>query len=268
MSNGKYEATFKLIVRGFSISAPAESVSMDGQIRISLGADGDEALLVISLDDVSEEAAAVQAERIAISVHEWLLLDLGNAIEEARPPRCIQASFKALDAPSAPTIRAATGVLALVGGTPSIVRGFGPERVSPILDRALLQLDVEQPAIAGMLYASRKMFRVAMETDDAVASFLICYSALSLAALFKLGRKNGGGQKGVDLLLMTEDASIRQRAVTRTDGTTSLETPWTEVRNQFVHAEDRGADPESAAKGMSTHLASLRDLTARILRKM
>lgn len=263
---GTLEARFRFDTHGMALTESVESVSSSGDFRVkvsSSASDNPTLDVLVTLDAPTLEQALRRAEAIVDAVYERFLLDLSPHVAGASKPVRVSHTFSG-GADGSMSQGLAVGMSLVVGVGVAVL---APLLVKPVVDRAVLGVEVGQSAIAARLYSARSMFRVAMETDDAVASYLVCYSALALAALFKLG-PNGRGQSKVDGLLLGEDPGISQRAVTRSGGYTATETIYTEIRNQFVHAEERGEDPAGAAQQMAASLAAFRDLTARILRKL
>lgn len=261
---GTLVATFRFNARGMTITESVESSTEQHHIKLSVVEPSrSELRLTVTLDASGEAVALERAQTISEALYERILLELTPYVAGAARPVRESHNFTDLDG-------GATVVgIAMCKSTASAesAASLSPALIKPILDRALLGVEVGQPAIAAMLYSARAMFRAAMQTNDAVASYLICYSALQLAALFKLGRQ-ATGQRDVDNLLMAEDISIQRLPIPQQDGSVRHETPFTTARNRFVHAEGRGADPEGATREMSGRLPAFRELTARILRKL
>jgi hypothetical protein len=234
--------------------------------RIALSAvdpDSPELRLEVTLDAPNEQIALKRTEAVAVAVYERMLLDLTPHVAGSTRPVHETHSF------TDPT-GGATAVGLSAGTSVAIATGvavLAPTLVNPVLERALLGVEAGQPVESAMVSA-REMYRAAMQTDDPVASYLICYSALHLVVQFKHGRR--AKQPDVDDLLMAEDSSIQRVRVLvqKEDGSSEVknETPFTTIRNRFVHAEERGKDPEGAARHMRDHLSTFRDLTARVLR--
>src|SRR5262249_42704718 len=106
-----------------------------------------------------------------------------------------------------------------------------------------IQLRATTPKVptSAQLYAAIEMFAAAIEAQNAVVRFLILYSALMLAALFKWHQ---GGQQQVDRLLLQTNSAIPTSACPRKMH--MQETLYTKLRNDLIHAEERGWDPPAA----------------------
>jgi hypothetical protein len=248
-------ASFRFNARGMSLTEPVESVTDQHHIVLSVvDPNGPELRLVVTLGASSEMLGLERAQTIADAVYERMLLDLAPYVAGSARPLREKHTFTDLTGGSTPGGATIVGLsLGMVVAIAEGVASLDPVLVKPSLDRALLGVEVGQPAIAAMVYSARAMYRVAMQTNDPVASYLICYSALHLAALFKRG-PHATQQRNVDDLLMAEDARVQRLPVPQHDGSIKHETPFTTCRNRFVHAEGRGADPEGAAREMSDRL--------------
>lgn len=261
---GTLEARFRFDTRGMSLADDVESVSSNGgfRVRVSATASDNPTLNVeVQLEARTEQEGLVRAQAIVEAVYRRFLLDLSSYVAGATRPVRVGHAFTGPGSEGVATGRAAGTSVAIGVGVSVLDRSL----VKPVLDCAVAGVEAGQLSTTAVLHAAQHMFRVAMETHDAVASYLICYSALALVAPFRRGA-SARGQGHVDRLLMAEDPTIVQRAIVRHDGRSVMESPFTEARNDFVHAEDRGQDPENAARAMSSRLAAFRDLTARILR--
>jgi hypothetical protein len=93
-----------------------------------------------------------------------------------------------------------------------------------------------------------------------VVRFLVFYSALALAALFKFGN---GNQQKVDQLLVTRNAAIPQSAHPKRP--TVMETIYTKLRNDLIHAEERGCDPAAAIEAIQAKITEFQRDVAGVL---
>jgi hypothetical protein len=246
-----------------SLTASAESVTDQHRITLSVvDPNGPELRLSVTLDAPREMVALERAQEIADAVYERMLLDLTKYVVGSTRP--VRENHTFTDpAGGSTSVGRSVGMAVMIGDG---VASLDPVLlVKPALDRALSDVEVGQPAVAEKINSARAMFRVAMQTPDPVASYLICYSALQLVAPCN-PRAKRSEQSDVDDLLIAEDDHVKRLQVTLDDGKSKCETPFTTARNRFVHAEGRGKDPEGAAREMSDLLRAFRELTARILR--
>jgi hypothetical protein len=253
VSIGTHVAKFRFEALGFGrTQAPAIAESRDGRARISFESDHASCRVEISLNGFAEPHAL--ADRTAEGFYERFLLVFGGRVERSSPPRLEgQHSLKA------------------GSGAYRVLLSVDPAAIVPILQRVVFDVEARPVPFAAALYAARKMYRIALESGDEVAAYLILYSALGLASLFKFGLEKGRGQEALDRWILEEDRSVRtfERKTKRNRKIKPTpETLYTYLRNQFIHAEDRGADPEGAIKGFRANLSRFRLLAATMLAKL
>lgn len=251
MSEGKYTATYKFILEGVGLTAPLDAAVRTGKhVRLFVGdANACEFKVEIVLENVIQTVGETAARTIANALYEQLIRNLSAHVERAVPPMLDEFTFEP-NIPSAVARGIAVGASAVIAvGQASLA----PQLFVPSIDAALDGVTPAAPAVEAAL----RMYRVAVETQDAPTSYLICYSALTLGAAHKHG---SGKQKNVDKLLMAQDASL-----TATLGRDGDETLYTDLRNRFIHAEGRGQDPAGATADMKTHVRKFRELAARAL---
>jgi len=92
------------------------------------------------------------------------------------------------------------------------------------------------------------MYAVGLESQNKAVRFLVLYSALALAALFKW---HDGKQQNVDKLLRETNSQL---TVSPAPKTGKDETLYTKLRNDLVHAEERGSDPAGAIAAIEAHI--------------
>ncbi len=76
------------------------------------------------------------------------------------------------------------------------------------------------------------------------------YSALALAALFKW---HNGRQQDVDKLILDRNLAVTQTVSPKNKR--MKETLYTKLRNDLIHAEERGCDPAGAIAEIEKHIA-------------
>jgi hypothetical protein len=144
-----------------------------------------------------------------------------------------------------------------------------PTEAAVLASQLRLSFDEENTDADAGAHAAARMFEVGMEADDPVVAYLVIYSAVALAASLHRGNSR---QTDIDQWMRETDPSIttvevikRGVADTNKRGRPKEETIYTSVRNRFVHAEDRDADPHQARIEMAKHLPRFRLLAARML---
>jgi hypothetical protein len=266
MSIGTFEATYSFTADG--IRFPSSVVATQGDASICATGDGNRLEVTITLQDVTKRDGINNARVLADATYERLIMQHSGEIVVSASPQAERSCFEADDALHlVHTLHTSAGAT-IVEGAPLAILDTA---IKKALGRALFDLKAPAPSFAAPIATARKMFRVAMETDEPVVSYLVCYTALTLLAVFKSGRDahgRGPGQAGVDRLLLQEDGTIACAATTRSGGRTVQETVFTRIRNDFIHAEDRGTqDPAQSANEMKLHLTRFRSLTGSILTK-
>jgi hypothetical protein len=118
--------------------------------------------------------------------------------------------------------------------------------------------------ISADLYIARKMFRVGLQFGDKAACFLTLYSATSLASLFKSGKCS---QNAVDDLLKLANPGLPSSPRPSGPRKGEPESLYTKLRNDFVHAEERGKDPVVARNAIETNSAVFQQDVAILLWK-
>nr|HEX4317761.1 hypothetical protein [Kofleriaceae bacterium] len=237
-----------------TLAAPIERVDGTLRIRAERPVAGDGMLITTTISDVTQADGERAATGLVNATYEHALINLATYIESSSPPNLQSAAFE----PVTPSSVATGTALGTSTGSAPGCACLAPTFVEPTLAMALQYRAPRQAAPHAI--AARRMFRIAMETTDAVASYLVCYSALALGARVA---GLGGDQKAVDALLRGTEPSIKLRRTSR-GGKDRDESEYTRIRNEFVHAESTGA-PERAATEMHAHLQVFRALSGRAI---
>jgi hypothetical protein len=173
----------------------------------------------------------------------------GGHIERSGPPRLIGKRFTPDGSVSATAI--------VTGQAHTIGRGSVVLTQRDVDDLAKdVQLRVITPELAtsAQLYAAVAMYATGLESQNKVVRFLVFYSALALAALFKW---HDGRQQKVDRLILDRNPQIA-RSVSPTNKNVQ-ETLYTKLRNDLIHAEERGCDPGGAIAAIEKHIAQFQN---------
>jgi hypothetical protein len=209
------------------------------------------------------------ALRMVREVYTFLLRAYAGNIDRAEAPTVVDES------PPPPT-----------GGGPQLAQEFratlrltgklsrvfilGEGRVTALVQEVQVRLDAPAPAFAAQLYIALGLFASALQAEDPAVRFLILYDCIHLFAEFKLGGQQG--QLDIDSLITAAEPRVHVAATGRLftsgkkKGTRAMETRYTKLRNDFVHAHERGADPETARNEMGAKLGDFQATAARILR--
>jgi hypothetical protein len=138
-----------------------------------------------------------------------------------------------------------------------------------VLDLEVVAREVEvrvispQPPTSVQLYTAIDMYLIGLESENMVVRYLVLYSATALASLF---RSHRGNQQSIDALLLAEEPSIPCSPSPRNPQLT--ETLYTRLRNELIHAEERGSDPTAAIANIEKNARAFQAIVARVLAKL
>ncbi|MFT3840755.1 MAG: hypothetical protein QM723_27440 [Myxococcaceae bacterium] len=218
----------------------------------------------LSAEGLTRAAGEERAKRACDRFHLSFLKKFAGSIQYSRRPVACSPQFtpEAAGAPLQAAVHGRATVTGLLGALAQ------PNDLARLLVDAASSSIASTPAFAGALISAREMFATALESRDPVVRFLILYSAVSLARIFKFGGKRLP-QAEIDAWMLTFDPAIPQvlrpqDLQPKPPNPPTYETRPTALRNAFVHAEERGADPERAAKEMTTYLGEFQVLAAKI----
>ncbi len=245
MTAGTLDQTFEFSLHGVELpSATAFEVPAHGlTARLEPGTP---LRLKVSVLHTTKNEASSRAEVFVMQLYRQLLLRFAASIERSEPPRGMHQTF-APAGPSPATHAAASLTMVQVGGSPPNL--LSQREIDAVAKEVELRLTTSQPATSAQLYTAIDMFTFGLESPNKVVRFLVFYSALALAALFKW---HNGGQEHVDKLLLAIDPELSMSPSPRNRNKT--ETLYTKLRNDLIHGEDRGDDPASAIAAIEAYL--------------
>lgn len=201
--------------------------------------------LTVRVTDVPEREADRHAHRFAQELYMRFLLRFGQHIEGSASPRLITKSF---------TTDGSTRATAIPAGQALTIRHgsfiLSQADLADLLKDVELRVTIPQLATSAQLYAALGMYAAGLESQNKVARFLVFYSALALAALFKL---HEGKQANVDKLIVVVNPQITMSVSPKNKNV--QETLYTKLRNDLIHAEERGSDSAAAISSIETHVA-------------
>jgi hypothetical protein len=139
-----------------------------------------------------------------------------------------------------------------------------------MLAEADLRTGAARPPWAGDLETALDMYAVATEAKDGVVRYLVLYSILFVVVYFQKGPFDTIPQHAIDDLMVDADKSLTKAPTGRLkkDGTCSLETRFTKMRNDFIHCEDRGKDPARASQALRENVQEFQEVVANVLKKL
>ena len=205
--------------------------------------------LHVRVDGVAEVQAEAWAGSFAQELYRGLLLRFAAYIESSKPPWCVRRTF--VHHATTSTLCFATTSVTHSADAYIIV----PPVLLPADEVGVVARDVErrvarpQPAASPQLDTAIAMYVAGLESENKVVRFLILYSALTLAADFKWGK---GEQANVDTSLQGVNPQLAVLACPVNPN--KKETLYTKLRNDLIHAEDRGCDPARAITAIEAHI--------------
>jgi len=114
--------------------------------------------------------------------------------------------------------------------------------------------------VGSQLYIAIDMYVVGLQSDNKVVRFIVFYSALSLTALFKKYSPRLRQDK-VDALLLGVIPGLPRSKSSQN----RTETIYTQLRNNLIHAEERGCDPTKAINDIELHAGQFQKDVSRVL---
>lgn len=264
---GEIRAVLQCTLPGVNCGRDTEWHRISDELKWRFWAKRLEAVLLYAnttREDGEQKVAAISAALVRYLTLEWAAV-LDGAVE----CRLTHSDFTVLYEDNSVPV----GSVDLVGLAPTVVKEavLKPEQVTEALRDFEVKTIAPPPVFAADLVTAREMFLAGLQAPDPVVRFLIIYSALSVFASFRWGF---GEQHDVDALIRIADPTVaelpRQRKTRRPRkapaNPTTTETIYTNVRNTFVHAADRGKDPVSAADAIRKLVRDFQTVAARALR--
>jgi len=240
------EQIFELFVQGADIAALEKFNVPPLQLTAQLEP-GKPLRLKVHVTDVPEQEADARAKKFAQELYSRFVLKFGGYIERSEQPRCIHKTF-AGDVPHAKGRLSgkSTGKATAIG---RLTATLPASDVNDLARDVELRVITPQVATAGSCTPPLICTLPDWKSQNKVVRFLIFYSALSLAALFK-GHK--GKQEDVNELILARNPllSVTSSPVKKN----GKETLYTKLQNDLIHAEERGCDPVGAIAAIEAHL--------------
>ena len=255
-TSGSLEVWYEFELRGIRLSTPVSINVADRKLQAKL-ADRDGVLeLHVQCRQASEELGTASASRLAEEMYERLLLKAADGLQVALPPRVVRTRF----APDAGIAVSTTLTHLTDASVVSPEIELSEATLEELASEVEIRVVTPQPPTSAPLYGAISMYSMALQSNNKVVRFLILYSALMLAALFKFG---DGRQRKVDDLLSGVNPSL---PVSATGIKNSPESLYTKLRNDFIHAEKRGWGPDEAMREIERRVPEFQKDTASVLR--
>lgn len=142
-----------------------------------------------------------------------------------------------------------------------------PRKVFPQTEVDALAREVElrvvTPSLAtsSQLYSAIAIYAVGLESSNKVTRFVVFYSGLALAALFKT---HDGRQLKIDQLML----GVRPSIPCSMSPKRTSETLYTKLRNDLIHTEERGCDPQKVITEIETHIADFQEVVSLVFQSL
>lgn len=257
MTTGVLEQVFELPIEGIGLSGPTP-LRVPSQGVLAELRPGTPIQLWTEVQGASEQVAEARSWALARLLFQRLLLAFAEHVVTAVPPRVLTRKF-AVGGTTTTSATATPAVNAMIA-MPATV-GVSQTAVDELARSVELRAVTPQPPTSADLYSVIEMFTAGLEATNSVVRFLIFYSALALAALFKW---YDGSQAKVDQLIGAVNPSIPRSTSHRGQE----ETLYTKLRNDLIHAEERGKNPPQAIHAIEANLSSFQTDVAKVFRSL
>lgn len=244
MDMNRLDQTYEFALDGIQLPEQVEAFVPAFELSATL-TPGNPLSLKVTVDNADQHTAMAYAARFAQELYLRLLLQFGANVTGATAPRCINSAFTAGESRSVTVTFTANAVIAA-----SAAVQVPKDVVIKLVGEVETRLRIPQMPTSADLYTAQEMFIAGLEAHNSVVRFVVLYSALALAVVFRSG--SGSSQKRVDDLLLKVNGSLPQMRNHRN----VLETLYTKLRNDLIHAEGRGKNPAAAIAAIERELSS------------
>ncbi len=257
MTTGVLEQVFELPIEGIELPGPTR-LGVPSQGVLAELRPGIPIRLWTEVQGACEQVAEARSCALAQLLYQRLLLAFAENVVTAAPPRLLTRTFASGDTTTAAATLGINAVSAMRMRATVIVSQMAVDGLARSVE---LRAATPQPPTSADLYTAIDMFTAGLEATNSVVRFLIFYSALTLAALFKW---HNGNQAKVDHLILTVNPSIPRSTSHRGQ----QETLYTKLRNDLIHAEERGKNPPQAIYAIEAKLSSFQTDVATVFRSL
>jgi hypothetical protein len=260
---GTLRQTFIAPIQGIDLAAAIDFELPDFYLKGNLSYEGNRIVLKIRINNRDEVSGTSLGVRVAEEFWKLFVAKFACHIRFSSEMRSAHSTFSPSTDSSSPTLRIKVAdELPVSDGSAVTVFSPSSSDIRSIANQIDWKLKVAEEPTSADLYTARKLFHIGMQSADKVARFLILYSAASLASLFKSGKCT---QNAVDELLRLANPGLLSSPRPSGQRKEELESLYTKLRNDFVHAEDRSKDPEAARSAIETNLAAFQKDVAALL---
>lgn len=273
---GTFSQNFEIGLRGVDLRGLTCAPVPDKHLTATpTNYNGETLALRITIEKTTEDAGRRLADDAAHAFFQSIINQFTYDIEEIALPRGVGSSFN--PAPEDPGHHAMI-VMDQISVHDAITVSITPSQahLQAFKQRFELGLTVKPFPPAATLYRAKGMFLSGLQSKDKVVRLLILYSAVGLMVPFK-NSNNEPSQAEVDTLLRQANPALAYEATGKTKvrkaktgkvkraSKPTYETLYTKLRNDFVHAEQRGSDPTASIEAIEQNIAAFQRDVAKVL---
>jgi hypothetical protein len=262
MSIGRLEQRYEFELQGVKLLDEMQFHVPEYSLRARLQHSGTPLSLFLRIEGTTQAEGEGRAALFVQELYRRLLLRFAPRIHGAMPPRCIDQAFRIPATDSSPfgvTRTPVTGKITVEGQRPIV--GLSSAELGGLAAEVRLRLVTPQVPTSAQLYTAIDMFIIGLESPNRVVRFLVFYSAMQLAALFKWHQ---GWQEKVDELIRERNPDFPSWPSPKKKR--KPEGLYTKLRNDLIHAGERGIDAAGAIAAIEAHIDQFqRDASAVLL---
>lgn len=262
---GAFTQSFVATVQGISFAKAIEFEMPDICLKGNVSSVDGRIVLKVEIGNTDQVSGSALAIRVAEEFWSLLVAEFAYHIKFSSEIKPGSSTFAPSSSSDPTTIRVKVAdELSIKVGSDVILFSPSCSEITALAKQVDWKLKVPEMPISADLYIARKMFRVGLQFGDKAACFLTLYSATSLASLFKSGKCS---QNAVDDLLKLANPGLPSSPRPSGPRKGEPESLYTKLRNDFVHAEERGKDPVVARNAIETNSAAFQQDVAILLWK-
>lgn len=253
MTTGILNQTFKFSLHG--VAMPSATLEVPAlQLTAKLEPAESALQLKVCVRGVAEHEADGRAINLSQILYHRFLLKFGRDIDWSEPPRTITRTYTTDSSSPVRTVSQNIGAKAFIV-RPIVV--LPQSEISDVARDVERRVIMKQPGTSTQLDTAIAMYAFGLESQNKIVRFLVLYSALALIA--------DGKQENIDELIRQANPTITLLPSPRKN---CVETVYTKLRNELIHSEDRGREPEKAIGGIKEYIGSFQQVVSLIFSKM
>jgi hypothetical protein len=269
---GIYTQSFAIPVAGLEITAPCNIHLGNQGIKATLSTGGGQLEIALEIHNIEEESAPQVAIKAASVLCDSLMMKFAEYVEHVGHMTPSGSRFSPNSQLSSPRITINTSDSLRIGVDNGGVTAYRPDSacLTSIGHSVGIKLQVAEIPTSADLYTAKEMFYAGLRCSDKVARFLILYSAVGLMVMFCDGGKQPT-QDNIDALLKNRvNPSLQflpkpNKGKKKGKTKSNQESVYTKIRNDFVHAEERGKNPSAAKTAIEAKMKDFQRDVATLL---